>query len=116
MLRDARIYLHDLLEACGTIAEFVEGKTYEDYAANLLLRSGVERQLAIIGEALNQALRLEPDFAKRISSTRQIIDFRNLLIHAYVTVSSPVIWTILEGHLPVLKSEVEALLTELDAE
>ena len=52
----ARAYLHDIAEACRRIEEFVEGKTYADYVANPLLRSAVERQFEIIGEALSQAL------------------------------------------------------------
>lgn len=99
---DVRVYLHDILAAGEAIKNFIEGKTYDDYAADLLLRSAVERQLAIIGEALNQALKLEPSLAANITSARQMVDFRNLLIHAYITVSAPTVWTVLEAHLPVL--------------
>ena len=113
MPRDVRVYLHDVLGACEAVTAFVQGKTFEDYDADLLLRSGVERQLSIIGEAMNQAVKLEPSFGKKITSARRIIDFRNLLIHAYTTVSAPVVWTVLEVHSPVLIGEVETLLAEL---
>lgn len=116
MPRDARIYLHDVLASCRAIDGFVEGKTLEDYEADLLLRSGVERQLSIIGEAVNRAVKLEPDLRERITSARQIIGFRNLLVHAYAAVSAPVVWSILEVYLPTLKLEVEMLLIELNAE
>jgi uncharacterized protein with HEPN domain len=53
MLRDPRAYLWDAREAAGATLEFVAGKTFEDYAGNRLLRSAVERQFEIIGEALN---------------------------------------------------------------
>ena len=113
---DVRVYLHDILRACDAISEFVDGKSFEDYRGSLLLRSGVERQLAIVGEALNQALKLEPDFSKRITSTRQIIDFRNVLIHAYASVSAPVVWNVIKNHLSLLKREVDVLLAELGAD
>ncbi len=112
MPRDVRVYLHDVLTSCKAVTGFVEGKTLEDYAADLLLRSAVERQLSIVGEAVNQAVKLQPTLRKRITSARQTIDFRNLLIHAYTTVSAPVVWTVLEVHLPVLIAEVETPLAE----
>jgi len=49
-------YLYDILKACEAILQFIEGKDFDDYEDDLLLRSGVERQLMIIGEALNQAV------------------------------------------------------------
>ena len=60
MPRDVRVYLYDILQACDEVSSFVEGKAFEDYTESSLLRSAVERQLAIVGEALNQALKLEP--------------------------------------------------------
>ena len=60
MQRDPRAYLWDAREAAGAILEFVAGKTFEDYASDRLLRSAVERQFEIIGEALNQLCKIEP--------------------------------------------------------
>ena len=112
MPRDVRVYLYDILQACDEVSGFVEGKAFEDYAASSLLRSAVERQLAIVGEALNQALKLEPELLDKVSAARQIVDFRNLLIHAYMNVSAPVVWSIIEQDLPLLKREVNALLKD----
>ncbi len=110
---DLRVYLHEILTACEAVTGFVEGKTFDDYTADLLLRSAVERQLSIVGEALNQALKVQPSLAAKITAARQIADFRNLLIHAYTTVSAPVVWTVLKVQLPVLTAEVRVLLAEL---
>jgi len=76
-----------------------------------MLRSAVERQFEIIGEALNQLLRREPDLPK-ISDAPLIIAFRNRLIHGYANVSDEVVWGVVEGYLPVLAGEVKALLAE----
>jgi uncharacterized protein with HEPN domain len=59
MQRDPRAYLWDAREAAAAILEFAAGKTFEDYASDRLLRSAVERQFEIIGEALNQLCKIE---------------------------------------------------------
>ncbi len=106
-------YLHDVRQACRLIRDFVAGKTYEDYVENPLLRSAVERQFEIIGEALNQALRVRPDVETRITHARRIVAFRNRLIHGYATVADEVVWGVVEGYLPRLITEADAAVAEL---
>ena len=52
MRRDARAYLWDAREATDAIARFTRDRTKEDFQQDLMLRSAVERQFEIIGEAL----------------------------------------------------------------
>lgn len=85
-------YLFDILGAARAVQEFAVGKTLEDYKADLLLRSAVERQFEIIGEALRQLWQHDPSVATRISQARQIIAFRNLLIHGYAAVDHEAVW------------------------
>ena len=108
--REAQKYLYDIATAAEYIAQFTAGRTYEEYHADPMLRSAVERQFEIIGEALNQLLRREPDLHEKISDASLIIAFRNRLIHGYATVSDEVVWGVVEGYLPVLSGEVQALL------
>ena len=42
-------YLFDMQRACTLLFSFVAGKTFEDYVRDALLRSGIERQLIIVG-------------------------------------------------------------------
>ena len=70
-------YLFDVAEACRLLAQFTSGKTLADYESDALLRSAVERQFEIIGEALRLAIREEPELADRISDSSRIIAFRN---------------------------------------
>ncbi|MBI4319964.1 MAG: DUF86 domain-containing protein [Chloroflexi bacterium] len=109
MLPDVRKYLFDIQKACQLLAEFTAGRTFDDYATDALLRSAVERQFAIIGEAVAQVMRLDPDLATAISESKRIIAFRNILIHSYATVSDEVVWGILETDLPRLREEVNTL-------
>ena len=75
-----------------------------------MLRSAVERQFEIIGEALNQLLRREPGIREKISDASLVIAFRNRLIHGYASVSDEVVWGVVERYLPVLSNEVQDLL------
>jgi uncharacterized protein with HEPN domain len=110
MQPECRKYLYDIQTACGHLAAFAAGKTFADYRSDALLRSAVERQFEIIGEALGRALKVDPRLADAISETRRILAFRNILVHGYATVSDEVVWGVLEQNLPTLRQKVAALL------
>ncbi len=109
---EVRKYLFDIAQACHLLTQFTSGKIFTDYAADALLRSAVERQFEVMGEALNQALRLYPDLSNRVSACRRIVAFRNRLIHGYAFVSDEVVWGVVETNLPTLRREVQSLLDE----
>jgi uncharacterized protein with HEPN domain len=92
------------------IENFVKGKDLGDYVADPMMCSAVERQFEIIGEALNQALRLDPKVTQKISRTGRIITFHNRLIHGYASISDEVVWGVIEANLSVLHREVDAML------
>jgi uncharacterized protein with HEPN domain len=68
------------------VQQFTQERTFNDYKVDVLLRSGMERQLEITGEALNHLSRADPDLAARIPELANIVGFRNILAHGYVTV------------------------------
>lgn len=111
---DPEKYLYDIRESAGNILNFVSGKTFEDYSSNLMLKSAVERQFEIIGEALKQLLEKYPDYESEITNPSRIISFRNRLIHGYSSISDEVVWGIIEKDLPILKSEINGLLKYTD--
>lgn len=75
-----------------------------------------ERNFEIIGEAMRRLSDLDPTVADRISGRREIIAFRNVLIHGYDTVDHTRVWRVIEGSLPVLQEEVERVLREVEGE
>jgi len=87
MKLEAKKLIYDLEQATQLIATFAQGKQLSDYKADAFLRSAVERQFEIIGEALNRLRKIEPDLVVRISDYQQIIGFRNILIHGYDIIS-----------------------------
>lgn len=76
--------------------KFTAGKTLADYSSDPLLRSAVERQFEIIGEALNRLVRMDARIAAQIAQHRQIVAFRNVLIHGYDAISDEVVWGIID--------------------
>jgi uncharacterized protein with HEPN domain len=110
MHADARKLLWDALQAAERVARFTHGKTFDDYLADELLRSGVERQLAIVGEALGQLRRIDAATAGSIAELSRVVGFRNVLVHAYAGVDSRIVWGIVEGDLDPLRVSLGALL------
>ena len=104
--------LEDIQRAAERIAEYIAGRELEDYIKDSMVRSAVERQFEIIGEALNRLSKLDPDTTGRISEWRRIISFRNALSHGYDLVDDQVVWDAIMNKLPKLRSKVEALLGE----
>lgn len=109
---EVRGYLFDIVQACELLTRFTQGKTFADYQADPMLRSAVERQFEIIGEALASVLHANPSLTTKITDSARIVAFRNRLIHGYATVSDEVVWGVLEGDLSTLHREVTVLLGE----
>ncbi|EME57720.1 DUF86 domain-containing protein [Amycolatopsis decaplanina] len=102
MRRDARAYLWDALRAAELLSEFSEGEDFDAYQSNAMLRSAVERQFEIIGEALNQLSKVDGDLAAQVPDLGRIVAFRNILIHGYATVDDALVWQVLTERLPGL--------------
>lgn len=110
MQLEAKKLLEDIRQACEEILAFTEGKTFQNYKQDRLLKSGVERQFEIIGEALNRLNKTAPDVANQVSHNKRIISFRNILIHGYDVVEDTVVWDVVAKDLPLLYSQMVTLL------
>jgi len=101
--------LFDILTAIDNIYSYIgENKKFENYENSPMLQDAVERNLEIIGEAMNNLLML--DSSIKITNSRRIVDARNKIIHGYDEIENSQIWGIIINHLPVLKEEVENYL------
>ncbi len=105
-------YLYDVLNAIDEINGYFEGhpKLFEVFNLDLMLRRAVERNVEIMGEAMNRILKEMPDIP--ITNARKIVDTRNYIIHGYDSLSSDILWSIIINHLPLLRKEVSSLLGE----
>lgn len=92
----------DALGACRTISEFTNGQTFDQYKENRLLRSAVERQFEILGEAFARIDVLGATCRRQLPEMGAIIGMRNRIIHGYDAVDDAIIWDAVQRHVPRL--------------
>ena len=114
MKRDPRAFLSDVIEAGQAILLAVDGISLDDYCNSRLIRSSVEREFIIIGEALTQLSQRDQDLFGKIEQAPQIISFRNKLTHEYITINNQLVWGVIQVNLPVLIDQCHRLLSRLD--
>jgi len=112
MDNETKTWLYDILSAITEIESFFADrpKEFARYKADLRTKRAVERNIEIIGEAMNRILKQNTSL--EITNSRKIVDVRNRIVHGYDSVSDEFIWGIVIRHIPILKSEIEKLLNE----
>jgi uncharacterized protein with HEPN domain len=109
MTERGKKYLSDILIAIELIESFLKDiDSFDTYAADQKTQSAVERQLGIVGEAVNKFLQECPD--EKFEHTEQIVGFRNRIIHAYDSIDNSIVWVILKRYLGPLKEEVQKMI------
>ena len=109
---DAAKLLWDAQLAADRVSRFCAGKTFANYDTDELLCSAVERQLEIVGEALNQLSRVDAATASLLPDLPRIVAFRNMLIHGYASVDNQIVWGVIETNLPPLITALRRLLEQ----
>lgn len=115
MEREPKALLWDALAAARLVGSFVANADFERFDRDDMLRSAVERQFEILGEALAQLAKVAPDLVARLPDARRAIDFRNLLIHGYAVVNRPRIWAVVQDDLPKMTAAIQTQLNELES-
>ena len=110
MTERAKKYLFDILFSIDAINEFLKGINFLEYEKDLKTKSAVERQLGIIGEAVNKFSKENTGYD--LTNAKEIVNFRNRIIHAYDSIDDTIVWAIKTNHLPVLKIEINDLIGE----
>jgi len=109
MQRNIKVWLQDIDQAILEIYDFIPAeRNFHLFWKDIKTKKAVERNIEIIGEALNRIIKVDPDIS--ISDSRKIVDTRNRIIHGYDSVSADVLWLIINNYLPLLKKEVDELL------
>ena len=101
-------YIYDIKLSISLIESFLKDiDSFDDYQKDIKTQSAIERQLAIIGEVINKLKKENTNFT--ISNVKQIIDFRNRIIHSYDNIDNSIVWVIIKKHLPVLLQEINRI-------
>ena len=108
---EIKTWLYDILNAINEIESFFadRSKDFDTYQNDLRTKRAVERNIEIIGEAMNRIL--IKDITVQFSNARKIVDTRNRIIHGYDTVSDDIVWSIVIKHIPILKVEIQKMIS-----
>lgn len=112
--RDPRAHLWDAVTAADHIQAFVSGRSRGDHRTDVLLRSAVERELDIIGDALGRMATIAPDLAARVPDLGSVVGVRDMLAHRYWGLDDEIVWSVAVDTLPLLRPHLQALLDELN--
>lgn len=113
-MRTPRLLLQDILESIAEVID-VTPTAVADFDANKLAQSHVLRHIATIGEAASRLPKPLRD-ANPAVPWRQIIDMRNILVHAYHGINWQRVYETARTDVPALKVQIEAILQSLPPE
>ncbi|MCH5226624.1 MAG: DUF86 domain-containing protein [Muribaculaceae bacterium] len=83
---------------------------YDIFEKDMKTRRAVERNVEIMGEAMNRIRKVEPDY--QIPNAKEVIATRNRVIHSYEYVEPTFLWGLVVRHIPELKKDIELLISE----
>ena len=103
-------YLIDVLNATIEVESYFADapKLFQNFQKDMLRQRAVERNVEIMGEAINRILRVDPSF--ELPNAKAIINTRNRVIHGYDSVTTEFLWSLIIRHIPALKKDVEHIL------
>lgn len=111
MEKEIKIWLSDIKQAISEINQFLpDEKKFKDFQNDLKGKRAIERNIEIIGEAVNRILNQNPNI--EITNSRKIVDTRNRISHGYDSVSDDIIWAIVIRDIPRLQQEIDELLAK----
>jgi len=110
MRRSVAVYLADILDACDAIEAALSGVGLATYREDRILRSAVEREFILIGEAVTRIRDLDSELFSGISHAGIIVRFRNVLTHDYASIDDETVYGVATSDLPLLRDECEELL------
>lgn len=109
----AAAFLWDALTFARNVQVAVSGTSLETYLEGGPVTWATERQTELVGEALNNLRKADPETASRVPDIHKIIGMRNVLIHGYAEVNDTIVWLAATQAIPALVPILEALLAEV---
>jgi uncharacterized protein with HEPN domain len=110
--RNPQAYLWDARYAAQAVLRFAEGKHFDEYLADEMFRSAVERQLITIGEAIRAALSQDSSLSEHFPDASQIVALRNRMVHGYFSISNETVWDIISSELREFIATIDGVLPD----
>ena len=103
-------HLVDILNATIEVESFFADvpKLFQNFQNDMLRQRAVERNVEIMGEAINRILKVDPTF--ELPNAKAIVNTRNRVIHGYDSVTTEFLWSLIIKHIPALKKDIEKIL------
>ena len=110
--RDQKLYLYDIRDSIEAIFSYISDMDKDEFIQDRKTYSAVIREFEIIGEATKN---LSEDIIEKYNEIewRDIVDFRNILIHEYFGVDFDIVWNVIRQDLPRLQRIIELVIQEL---
>jgi uncharacterized protein with HEPN domain len=106
-------FLYDILDGISKIQFHIQNiNSSIEFIQNITVTDAVERRLAIVGEALWKASKIDKSIS--VSDQKSIIALRHIIIHEYDMIDKGTLWRIIQNDLPVLQAEVKNILKSLE--
>lgn len=112
MRLEAAAALWDAERAARLVTEFVSGRSFEYYESDPMLRSAVERQFEVLGEALNRVKRYDEELASQVPDLAKVVAFRNVIAHGYDVLDNHRVWDYATNFVGALGVQLQDLLRE----
>ncbi len=108
-MRREELYLRDIVESAGFVAQFLDAVDRDEFERSELIRSAVAQKLLLIGEA---AAHVSGEIRARHAGIpwAKIVGFRNILIHSYFGVDWDAVWLVAAEEAPERRARIEKIL------
>jgi len=110
--RDFALFIDDIYSAIAKIERYTKGISYKDFSENEMIVDAVVRNFEIIGEAANKIPKDIRD-QNAFVEWKEMIGFRNILIHDYFGVDVESLWDTINKNIPPLKKSIRKLKKNL---
>ena len=110
-MRDASLYLRDILDAMLAIEKFVEGMNFESFRKDDKTSSAVIRKLEIIGEAVK---RVPDEIRAQYPNVqwKEMAGMRDRLIHFYFGIKYDLVWHTITDVIPAVKPVIQEIINK----
>lgn len=108
-MRREQLFLAEIVDAADMVARWLNDVDLDRWYADDVLRYAVVHQVMVVGKA---AARLSPELKDRYPDIpwSRMVGFRNVVVQECFAVEWAIVWRVATEDLPVLSTQVAAML------